>query len=83
MWLCVDRTEGNTVVLLDDEETVYTLSREEYAALTGRPPVESDVLTATVEGNRVTAARVDEAETAARRAPARARLDRLFGRKKS
>lgn len=83
MWLCVDRIEGNTVVLLDDGEKTYTLAKADYVALTGRPPVESDVLTATVAGDAITAASVDETETAARKAAARARLDRLFGRKKS
>lgn len=81
MWLCVDRIEGNTVVLISDEEIIYHLSAADYTALTGRAPAESDILSATVDGSRITAAAYDEAETAARMAAARARLDRLFGRK--
>ncbi len=81
MWLCVDRIEGNTVVLLDDEETIYRLSTADYTQLTGKAPAESDILSGTVENNRITAAVYDEAETASRMAAARARLDRLFKKK--
>ena len=81
MWLCVDRIEANTVVLLDDEEAVYRLSTANYTRLTGKAPAESDILSATVEENQITAAAYDEAETTARKAAARARLDRLFGKK--
>lgn len=78
MWLCVDRIEGTAVVLLDDEETVYRLSCADYTALTGRAPAESDILSAAVEGKQILSAAYDEAETTARKAAARARLDRLF-----
>lgn len=81
MWLCVDRIEGTTVVLLDDEETTYHLSATDYTRLTGKAPAESDILSATVKDNHITAATYDETETATRKAAARARLDRLFGRK--
>ena len=81
MWLCVDRIENDTVVLLDDDEHVYTLSHADYTALVGIPPAESAILTAEIRGGRITAAVYDEAETAARTAAARARLDRLFKKK--
>ena len=81
MWLCVDRMEGNTVVLVDDDAAVISLSRTEYTALTGCEPRESDVLTAEVDGEGlVVSATYDEAETKRQRDTARRRLDRLFGR---
>ena len=81
MWLCVDRMEGNTVILVDDNAAVIPLSRTAYTALTGREPRESDVLTAEVDGDgHVVSAAYDEAETKRRQEAARERLDRLFGR---
>ena len=81
MWLCVDRIEKDTVILLDDEEKLYRLSSADYTALTGVSPAESAILAAEIQDGRITAAVYDEAETAARMRAARARLDRLFGRK--
>ena len=81
MWLCVDRIENDTVVLLDDDERVYTLSRADYTALVGFSPVESAILAAEIRDGRIMAAVNDETETAARTAAARARLDRLFRKK--
>ena len=81
MWLCVDRIEANTVVLLDDEEAVYRLSTADYTRLTGKAPAESDILTAEVREGRVLTATYDPEETASRKAAARARLNRLFGKK--
>ena len=80
MWLCVDRIEGDTVVLTDEHEQIYRLKVVEYAALTGKDPVESDVLTAETEGDRILSAAYDSEETAARKEAARKRLDRLFGK---
>lgn len=80
MWLCVDRMEKNTVILLDDDERVYSLSRADYTALVGIPPVESAMLAAEIRDGRIVSAAYDEAETATRTAAARARLDRLFGK---
>jgi hypothetical protein len=80
MWLCVDRIEGDTVVLTDEDERLYRMARADYTALTGREPAESDMLSAEVEGDRILSAAYDEAETAARRESARKRLNRLFGR---
>ena len=80
MWLCVDRIEGDTVVLTDESEQLYRLKVVEYAALTGKDPVESDMLTAKVEGDRILSAAYDSGETAARKEAARKRLDRLFGK---
>ncbi len=81
MWLCVDRLEGEWVVLTDEAEAIYRLSVADYTVLTGRKPRESDILSATVEAGRITAARVDDDETARRKEAARIRLDRLFGRR--
>ena len=81
MWLCVDRIEENTVVLLDDGEQIYHVPCADYVALVGRSPAESDILSAETEGGRILSAAYDEAETNARKEAARARLKRLFGRK--
>lgn len=81
MWLCVDRIEEDTVVLMDDEEEIYRLDRAAYVAMVGRDPAESDMLTAEVREGCVLTATYDPEETASRKAAARARLDRLFGRK--
>ena len=81
MWLCVDRIEGDTVVLTDESEKIYRLRIADYAALTGKDPAESDVLTAEAEGDRILSAAYDSEETAARKAAARKRLNRLFGKK--
>lgn len=81
MWLCVDRIEGNTVVLMDDEEKIYHLDRPAYRVLVGREPAESDVLTAEVAEGRICSASYDEEETQTRKAAAKARLNRLFGKK--
>ena len=81
MYLCVDRIEGNTVVLLDDEEKLYHMDVPAYVALVGRKPAESDVLTADVVEGSIRSAAYDEAETQTRKAAARARLSRLFGKK--
>ena len=81
MWLCVDRTEGDTVVLMDDEERIYRMDRAAYVAMVGRDPAESDILTAKVREGRVLTATYDPEETASRKAAARARLNRLFGKK--
>lgn len=81
MWLCVDRIEGDTVVLTDESKGLYRLSRADYTALTGREPAESDILAAEAEGDRILSAAYDGAETASRKEAARKRLNRLFGRK--
>ena len=80
MWLCVDRIEGDTVVLTDEGEKLYRLKVADYIALTGKTPAESDVLTAETEGERILSAAYDGAETAARKEAARRRLKRLFGK---
>ena len=81
MWLSVDRIEGNTVVLLDEKEKVYRLAVDAYIALVAREPAESDMLAAEVEEGSIHSAVYDEAETLARKATARERLNRLFGKK--
>lgn len=79
MWLCVDRMEGDTVILIDDEAAVLSLPRKAYEALTGRAPRESDVLRAKLENGQPVSAVVDDAETERRHRAARDRLSRLFG----
>ena len=81
VWLCVDRIEGNTVVLLDDEEKIYRLDSASYETLVGRTPAESDVLSAEVNDGRILAASYDGEETQRRKDSARERLHRLFGKK--
>ena len=80
VWLSVDRIEENTVVLLDEDERVYTLSQESYIAMVGRVPAESDMLSATLSEGCVISAVFDEAETVSRKDAARERLNRLFGK---
>ncbi len=80
MWLCVDRIEGDTVVLTDENERLYRIARADYTALTGRDPAESDMLSAEAEGDRILSAAYDGEETASRKEAARRRLNRLFGR---
>lgn len=79
MWLCVDRVEGNTVILIDDEAAVLSLPREVYVTLTSKEPRESDVLRAELENGQPVSAVVDDAETERRHRAASARLSRLFG----
>ena len=81
VWLCIDRIEGNTVVLLDDGEQVYHLNAAAYEILVGRAPAESDVLSAEVNDGRILAASYDGEETQRRKDSARERLHRLFGKK--
>lgn len=80
MWLCVDRVEGDTVILLDDRAAVYSLPRADYLLTVGLEPRESDVLSAVTDGTDVLSASFDESETRRRREAARKRLNRLFGR---
>jgi hypothetical protein len=78
----VERIEGETVVLQDEQERVFTLTRGEYSTLTGREPSESDVLTAEIARGRILSAVYDGEGTVARREAARGRLHRLFGGKR-
>ncbi len=80
MWLFVDRMEADTVVLTDEQERVYYLSTDAYVSLVGSRPRESDVLSGQVEHGQILSAALDAAETEARAAAARGRLNRLFGR---
>ncbi len=80
MWLCVDRIEGDTVILTDDDERVYRLSVAAYTAIVGRAPSESTMLCGEVQDGRIWTATVSDTETEARAAAARARLHRLIKR---
>ena len=82
MWLVVDRTEENTVILQDDGETLYTLSTEDYTAMVGEPPVEALVLDAQVDNGRIVALIPSPEETERRLSAARERLRRLAARPK-
>ena len=79
MWLCVDRTEAGTVILISDEEQIYQLPTDEYVRLTGYSPAESTMLKAEIRDGRILSAVCDEEETRARQKAAAARLSRLFG----
>ena len=79
MWMSVDRIENHTVILVDDEEKIYRLTREQYHALVGSPPEESHILRCSVsepQGNILSAV-FDKAETERRLAEAQARIERL------
>ena len=80
MYLAVDRIEKDTVLLQDDCEAVYTLPVQDYEALVGRPPRESDILKATVRDGAVVAATPDDEERDSRLARAAERLRRLRGK---
>ena len=82
MWLVVDRTEENTVILQDDGETLYTLSTKDYTAMVGEPPGESRVLDAQVDNGRIVALIPSPEETERRLSAARERLRRLAARPK-
>ncbi len=77
MWLCVDRIEGDLVVLVSDGRECYHLVVERYAALVGRLPQEADILSATIVDGEVLAASYDAVETQLRRAALEDRLQRL------
>lgn len=81
VWLCIDRIEGNTVVLLDDGEQVYHLNAAAYETLVGRDPREGDVISAETADSTILAAAYDGEETQRRKDSARERLHRLFGKK--
>ena len=80
MYLAVDRIEKDTVLLQDDCEAVYTLPVQDYDALVGRPPRESDILKATVRDGAVIAATLDDEERDSRLSRAAERLRRLMGK---
>ena len=82
MWLVVDRIEANTVILQDDGETLYTLSADDYIAMTGESPTESLVLDARMDGGSILALMPSPEETERRRVAARERLARLAARKR-
>lgn len=82
MWLTVDRIEENTVILLDREEVLYTLSVKDYTAMAGEPPAESRVLDAQVAEGRILTLISSPEETERRLSAARDRLKRLAARPK-
>lgn len=80
MWLSVDRIEGDLVILIDDEETVYRLSVAAYQTLVGQPPRESHMLWCEVDGEIIRSARLDPDETERRTQAARDKLTRLINK---
>lgn len=80
MWLCVDRVEGDTVILVDDNAAVLSIPRTAYEALTGVPPLESDMLLVSMKDGEILSAAYDAEETRRRADLVRTRLNRLFGR---
>lgn len=83
MWLAVDRLEENLVVLMDDDEVIYHLTREAYTALCGRAPRENAMLDAEIRDGKILSAVCSDEEEARRLAEVRARLERLVNRHKS
>ncbi len=84
MWFSVDRIEDKrTVVLIGDDDTVCSLSVEEYTALTGVPPTEAQMLRCDIRDGRIASAHYDPDETERRKAAARERLHRLFNKKQT
>ncbi len=80
MWLCVDRIEGNRVILTDDDERLYCLPVEAYTTMTGEAPREAMLLRGETDGERICSLTPDPAEAARREAAARERLARLIRR---
>ncbi len=83
MWMAVDRTEGDYVILIDDESNIHQLTQQEYLKITGRPPVESHVLRCELAHGKIISAAYDPEETQRRLDAARARLERLKQRSNS
>ena len=82
MWMSVDRIEGAFVILIDEQEQIYTLSVQNYLAMTGVNPKESQVLSCEVKDGNIQSAVYSPKETERRLAEAKARLERLRQRAK-
>lgn len=82
MWLVLDRIEADAVILQDENEALYTLTVQEYTALTGDAPVESLVLEAQVADGRIRTLIPSPEKTERRMSAARERLRRLAARPK-
>lgn len=83
MWMSVDRVEGNKVVLIDENEKIYTMTMQDYLSMVGVSPQESHMLLCQVENDKITSAAYSSQETERRLASARARLERLIQRNKT
>ncbi len=83
MWMSVDRTEGDLVVLIADDETVHHVKVADYEALAGRPPKETHVLWVEAQDGNVLSARYDPEETSRRLQAAKDRLQRLLRKNKT
>ncbi len=82
MWLILDRIEADTVILQDEDEALYTLTVQEYTAMTGEAPVESLALDAQVADGTILTLTPSPEETERRLSAARERLKRLAARPK-
>ena len=82
MWMSVDRIEGGFVILVDEGEQIYTLSAQDYLAMTGVAPKESQVLSCVVDDGNIQSAVYDPEETERRLKEAKARIERLRQRAK-
>ena len=82
MWMSVDRIEGGYVILMDEGEQIYTLSVQDYLAMTGFSPKEAHVLSCVVKDGSIQTAIYDPEETERRLTAAKARLERLGQRAK-
>ena len=80
MWVAVDRIEGNTVVLVSDEEKIFHVAVADYKTLTALSPQESHILQCEIRDGHIISARYDPHETDRRLAAARARLQRLINK---
>ena len=77
MWLAVDRIEGNTVILIADDETVFNMEIAALKTLLGTMPTEAQILQCDLLAGRICSARFDPEETLRRTQAARERLRHL------
>lgn len=80
MWLSLDRIEGDTVILIDDNEGLYHVTASAYETLTGLSPRETHMLWCEVRDGVILSARFDPEETDRRTQAARDRLRRLVNK---
>lgn len=89
MWFSLDRIETceepgtAVVVLIDENEKVFSLARALYESMTNTEPREGDMLDGSLAADgSIGSLRFDEAETTRRREAARARMSRLLARRR-
>ncbi len=77
MWLTVDRIEGDKVVLISDDETLFNVEVATLKTRLGAMPAEAQVLQCDLRGGHIRSARFDPEETLRRTQAAEERLRRL------